>query len=236
MCWPAASPTATAASQAWRFVREHWDHATATFPNNSIDPDGGSGEDAHPARAGGRRRRRSSPSTTSRRPRRHCSRCSSASGSTSRCASARPRARRCVRVTPRPDDSPVEVFAVEPAAAQLVVRSRRARPITVHVGEQESVVDTRRRDRRRRRRRARARDDATRFGSTDGGRRACGPSPSRPAGYLGRFATVSDLHIGETGFGRAPRLHLSPRPGHRPSGRLPAGGAGGAAGLGSARA
>ena len=33
--------------------------------------------------------------------------------------------------------------------------------------------------------------------------------PTPPGRFLGRFATVSDLHIGETGFGRAPRLYLS---------------------------
>ena len=36
--------------------------------------------------------------------------------------------------------------------------------------------------------------------------------PEPPGRYLGRFATVSDLHIGETGFGRGPRLQLSSDP------------------------
>ena len=36
--------------------------------------------------------------------------------------------------------------------------------------------------------------------------------PEPPGRYLGRFATVSDLHLGETGFGRAPRLRLSADP------------------------
>jgi hypothetical protein len=33
-----------------------------------------------------------------------------------------------------------------------------------------------------------------------------------PGAYLGRFATVSDLHVGEIGFGHAPRFHLTRNP------------------------
>jgi len=33
-----------------------------------------------------------------------------------------------------------------------------------------------------------------------------------PGAYLGRFATVSDLHVGEIGFGYAPRFHLTRNP------------------------
>ena len=35
-CSPAASSTVKRGDQAWRFVREHWEHANAAFPNASI--------------------------------------------------------------------------------------------------------------------------------------------------------------------------------------------------------
>ena len=53
---------------AWRFVREHWDHANDALPQASHRPHGGPGQDAHPARISRRTWRPSSPSTTSPRP------------------------------------------------------------------------------------------------------------------------------------------------------------------------
>ena len=105
----------------------------------------------------------------------------------------------------------LEIFALEPTAAQLIVRSPRSGEHTVAVDGQEATVSleggvgaavlT-------------GLQPATSYRPTlDGqpmGRMWTLPEP--PGQYLGRFATVSDLHLGETGFGHAPRFHLSTDP------------------------
>jgi predicted phosphodiesterase len=105
-------------------------------------------------------------------------------------------------------DPRVEVFAVEPSAAQLVVRSRydgdhavsvgtRTALASVRDGVGAAVVD-------------RLEVDTAYTVAIDGRPAATLRTlPAPPGRFLGRFATVSDLHVGETGFGRAPRLHLS---------------------------
>ena len=105
-------------------------------------------------------------------------------------------------------DPRVEVFAVEPSAAQLVVRSEhdgdnavsvgsRSALVSVHDGVGAVVLD--------------GLEEDTSYAVTINGRPATTlrTLPAPPGRFLGRFATVSDMHIGETGFGRAPRLHLS---------------------------
>ena len=105
-------------------------------------------------------------------------------------------------------DPRVEVFAVEPSAAQLVVRSEhdgdnavsvgtRSALVSVHDGVGAMVLD--------------GLEEDTSYAVTINGRPATTlrTLPAPPGRFLGRFATVSDMHIGETGFGRAPRLHLS---------------------------
>ncbi len=110
----------------------------------------------------------------------------------------------------RPAGPTVEIFALEPTAAQLIVRSHQdehtvtadGREVTVrmrgHVGA--AVLD--------------GLAPATGYDLTLDGRAAgrLRTLPEPPGRYLGRFATVSDLHLGETGFGRAPRLRLSADP------------------------
>jgi 3',5'-cyclic-AMP phosphodiesterase len=105
----------------------------------------------------------------------------------------------------------VEVFAVEPTAAQLIVRSPDDGAHTVCLAGQERVVPTH------------GGVGAVVFdglapetahpvqldGRPAGALRTLAAPPGR---YLGRFATVSDLHVGETGLGHAPRLHLSADP------------------------
>jgi 3',5'-cyclic AMP phosphodiesterase CpdA len=99
----------------------------------------------------------------------------------------------------------VEVFAVEPTAAQLIVRSPTDGPHELAVGDGTwtaevhdgiTAVEV---------------DDLEPYamyalsldGQPAGEFRTLPPPPGR---YLGRFATVSDLHIGETGFGHVPRF------------------------------
>jgi len=105
----------------------------------------------------------------------------------------------------------LEVFALEPTAVQVIVRSPRDGQHTVTVDGRASTV------------------------RVEGGVGAAVVAdltpdtsyqptldrqpadevrtlPEPPGRYLGRFATVSDLHLGETGFGRGPRLHLSGDP------------------------
>jgi predicted phosphodiesterase len=104
----------------------------------------------------------------------------------------------------------VGVFALEPTAAQLIVRSPDGTP-RVHVGDAElpleladgigAIV-------------ADGLAPATVYplrldGDVVGEVRTLSEPPGR---YLGRFATVSDLHVGETGFGHAPRLRMSSDP------------------------
>ena len=108
-------------------------------------------------------------------------------------------------------DPRVEVFAVEPSAAQLVVRARYDGDHALSVGTRTALV--------------RVRDGVgaavverleadTAYQVAIDGRpvTTLRTLPAPPGRFLGRFATVSDLHIGETGFGRAPRLHLSAEP------------------------
>jgi predicted phosphodiesterase len=104
----------------------------------------------------------------------------------------------------------VEVFAVEPTAGQLLVRSRNGAE-RVHIGDTEVSVEL---------------SDgigavvadgltpATTYALRMDGRVAgeLRTLPEPPGRYLGRFATVSDLHVGETGFGHAPRLRSSSDP------------------------
>src|SRR5262249_49193161 len=100
------------------------------------------------------------------------------------------------RVTP----TSVEVFAVEPTAAQLIVRSADDGAHELAVGDRSWAADVR--------------DGVTAVelddlepyamyplvldGQPAGQFRTLPPPPGR---YLGRFATVSDVHIGETAFG-----------------------------------
>jgi hypothetical protein len=102
----------------------------------------------------------------------------------------------------------VEVFAVEPTAAQLVVRAERNGPHVVTVDGRElavevrdgiggAVVDD-------------LKPDTAYALALDGGAAGRVRTLAEPPGrYLGRFATVSDVHVGETGFGHLPRLRLS---------------------------
>jgi 3',5'-cyclic AMP phosphodiesterase CpdA len=102
----------------------------------------------------------------------------------------------------------VEVFALEPRAAQLVVRAADDHPRVVTVDGRDGVVET-----------AGGvgavvidglEPDTSYEARLDGRPAATLRTLAEPPGaYLGRFATVSDLHLGETGFGHLPRLHLS---------------------------
>ena len=104
----------------------------------------------------------------------------------------------------------LEVFAVEPGAAQLVVRAPdgdrsvsvdgEESPVLVRGGVGTVVLEGLEPDRR--------------YEVRLDGRPAtilC-TLPEPPGAYLGRFATISDLHVGETGFGHVPRLHMSRDP------------------------
>ena len=110
----------------------------------------------------------------------------------------------------RPAGPTVEIFALEPTAAQLIVRSHQDEHTVTADGREVTVRIARPRGSR----------GPRRAGAGDvlrpHPRRAAGRAAAHAAGatgrYLGRFATVSDLHLGETGFGRAPRLRLSADP------------------------
>jgi predicted phosphodiesterase len=113
-------------------------------------------------------------------------------------------------MTSRSTGTSVELFALEPTAAQLVVRTT-APVARVSVGGEERRVRT-----------SKgigavvvdglepATSHSIRVDGEEAGELRTLAEPPGP--YLGRFATVSDLHVGETGFGRAPRLHLSDEP------------------------
>jgi Icc protein len=108
------------------------------------------------------------------------------------------------RLPPRPS---LEVFAVEPRAAQLIVRAPdrelavtvdgREATAVVRDGVAAVVVD--------------GLEPAARYEARLDGRPAgtIRTLPEPPGAYLGRFATISDLHVGETGFGHLPRLRLT---------------------------
>jgi hypothetical protein len=103
---------------------------------------------------------------------------------------------------------PVEVFAVEPTSAQLIVRSPfdgihevgasdQELPVEVRDGIGSVVVDG-------------LEPDASYPLRLDGEAAGTVRTLARPPGrLLGRLATVSDIHVGETGFGHLPRQHLS---------------------------
>jgi hypothetical protein len=102
----------------------------------------------------------------------------------------------------------VEVFGVEPTAAQLVVRAERSGPHAVALDGRDIAVEVSHgigavvvEDLQPDTSYSLALD-----GRTAGQLRTLGQPPGR---YLGRFATVSDVHVGETGFGHLPRLRLS---------------------------
>ena len=108
----------------------------------------------------------------------------------------------------RRDRPALEVFALEPGAAQVVVRAPDGRWTVSVDGRDTAVQVTRRRRRGGHRRRW---QPATSYEARlDGRPVATFRTLAEPPGaYLGRFATISDLHVGETGFGHAPRLRLS---------------------------
>ena len=141
----AASPTATTARWRGGSCASTGTEANAALPEQRHRAHGRHGQDAHPARGGGRRRRPSSPSTRSRRRPRPSSRSSSASGSTWRCASGPRRAShrcslerrrgRAARLRRRPDGVQLDWAALRarsarrsPSASRDVVVERRRRP------------------------------------------------------------------------------------------------------------
>jgi len=110
----------------------------------------------------------------------------------------------------RRDRPTLEVFALEPGAVQVIVRAPDDRwtvsidgddtAVQVTAGVGAAVVE--------------GLQPATSYEARlDGRPGATFRTLAEPPGaYLGRFATISDLHVGETGFGVAPRVRMSRNP------------------------
>ena len=137
--------------QAWRFVREHWDHANAAFPNPSIV-------------------RMIEPVKTLTRPDQQADVAAffaehdiPQAAKTLQQVLERQRVNVALRarevaapgvplrrVSGRRADPSLEVFAVEPTTVQLIVRSHVRPSMEVSAGDLGPTVDAARRDRRRR--------------------------------------------------------------------------------------